>query len=227
MLRPDGSGWRLVVEPVGEPGTLLERLGAAAGGDAVALGIDCPIGLPRAYVARHATETGFLEFLGGLAGRPGWFEVAETLAEVGGARPFYPRRGARGMTRAGHATALGFGAAGLCRACDRATTERPAGAPMFWTLGANQSGKAAISAWREVLLPALGGQMAVWPFEGPFRALLRPGWVTVGEAYPADAMRQVGVRLGVASGGGGTGWGRRRGCWRRWSGWGWGGVRGW
>ena len=196
MLRPEGEGWRLRVEPVGAPGELLGRLRAEAAGAPVALGIDCPIGLPRAYVAGHGVGDGFLAFLRGLAARPGWFQVAETLAEVGGERPFYPRRGVAGMTRAGHAAALGFTAAGLCRACDRATAERPAGAPMFWTLGANQSGKAAISAWREVLIPALAGErVAVWPFEGRFRALLRPGWVAVAEAYPADALRQLGVRL--------------------------------
>ena len=62
-----------------------------------------------------------------------------------------------GMTRAAHATALGWhGAAALSRACDRATAERPAGAPLFWTLGANQSGKAAIAAWRDMLLPGAG-----------------------------------------------------------------------
>ena len=55
------------------------------------------------------------------------------------------------MTR-GNAAALGLdGAAALSRACDRATAERPAGAPLFWTLGANQVGKAAIAAWRTML----------------------------------------------------------------------------
>jgi hypothetical protein len=105
------------------------------------------------------------------------------------------------MTRAAHAAALGLpgGADALHRACDRATAERPAGAPPFWTLGANQSGKAAIHAWREVLIPALHGggaapPVALWPFNGPFRALLRPGTVAVAECYPAEAMRQLGIR---------------------------------
>ena len=167
----------------------------------MALGLDCPIGLPRAYAARHeASAPHFPAFLRRLATPPerlqGFLQVAATLGEVGPGRPFYPARPAAGMTRAAHATALGLpGADALLRACDRATAERPAGAPPFWTLGANQSGKAAIHAWREVLIPALHGAapVALWPFDGPFRSLLRPGTVAIAECYPAEAMRQLGV----------------------------------
>jgi len=113
-------------------------------------------------------------------------------------RPFYPARGLRGMTRASHAAALGFaGPASLSRLCDLATTERPAGAPLFWTLGANQTGKAAISAWRDWLAPALaaGAPYRFWPFEGGLRALLAPGTAVLAETYPAEAMRHLGVVL--------------------------------
>jgi hypothetical protein len=110
------------------------------------------------------------------------------------------------MTRASHAAALGFAdAAGLSRLCDRATAERPAGAPLFWTLGANQSGKAAISAWRDWLVPALvaqgespgeaDGQVRLWPFEGGLHALLAPGRAVLAEVYPAEALRHGGLRL--------------------------------
>ncbi len=102
------------------------------------------------------------------------------------------------MTRAAHASALGLAdAAGLSRACDRATAERPAGAPLFWTLGANQSGKAAIAAWRDMLLPALAAPSPprLWPFEGPFLTLLAPGSVAIAETYPAEALRQLGLRM--------------------------------
>lgn len=102
------------------------------------------------------------------------------------------------MRRAAHAGALGLdGAAALCRTCDRATTERPAGAPVFWTLGANQSGKAAISAWRDLLIPALAGPdpPLLWPFDGDFRGLARAGRLVVAETYPAEAMRHLGLRI--------------------------------
>ena len=198
VARRDRGIWRLAAPvPVGEVATFLARLRAAAKGGAVALGVDLPIGLPRAYAAR-LTEQDFLHFLTTTAARPDFFRVCPTLAEVHPDRPFYPARGVRGMTRASHAAALGLdGAAALSRACDRATPERPAGAPLFWTLGANQSGKAAIAAWQEMLLPALAGGDAVrlWPFAGAFRTLLSPGSVTLAETYPAEALRHLGIRL--------------------------------
>jgi len=196
VARKDGAGWRLTApRPVGDPGAFLDGLRSSGG--AVALGVDLPLGVPRAYAALRP-EPGFLAFLRTIADWPDFFRVCETLTEIGHDRPFYPARGVKGMTRASHAAALGFdGAAGLSRLCDRATAERPAGAPLFWTLGANQSGKAAIAAWRDMLLPALarGFPVRVWPFEGPFRALVEPGVVAIAETYPAEALRHLGLRL--------------------------------
>jgi hypothetical protein len=198
IARRDAGVWRLAApEPVGEVATFLARLRAAAAGGAVALGVDLPVGLPRAYAAT-LPESDFLDFLSTLATRPAFFQVCATLAEIGPGRPFYPARGERGMTRAAHAAALGLdGAAALSRACDRATTERPAGAPLFWTLGANQAGKAAIAAWQAMLLPALARseQIRIWPFAGRYRALLAPGTVALAETYPAEALRHLGIRL--------------------------------
>ena len=203
-------------EPVGPPETLLARLRRLAtdicvpSGGAIAFGIDCPLGLPRAFVQRHPGIGGsFRDFLNALpAGRgpvgPAFLEVCQTLEEVGGTRPFYPQRGLRGMSRASHAAALGLaGADALSRLCDRATPTRPAGAPVFWTLGANQSGKAAISAWRDLVLPALAsetGLLRLWPFDGSLAgcavdAAVRPGLVTLAETYPAEALDQLGLRL--------------------------------
>ena len=195
IARRDGEGWRLGAPvPVGEVTTFLARLREASAGGAVALGADLPIGVPRAYAAA-LPERDFLHFLSTTVARPEFFQVCATLAEVGPGRPFYPARGVRGMTRAAHAIALGLqGAAGLSRACDRATAERPAGAPLFWTLGANQSGKAAIAAWQHLLLPALD-QIRLWPFAGSYRALLEPGAIALAETYPAEALRHLGIRL--------------------------------
>ncbi len=192
------DGWSVAVPcPVGDVTTLFARLHEA--GRPVALGVDFPLGLPRRYAAAHATEADFPCFLRTLADRPGFFDVCDTVAELTPDRPFYPRRGLAGMTRLSHAAALGLGdATGLSRLCDRATADRPAGAPLFWTLGANQSGKAAISAWRDLLLPALATPEppALWPFDGPLLSLLRPGRVAIAETYPAEAMRHLGLRMG-------------------------------
>ncbi len=182
---------------VGDVGGFLERLIERAAGGAVALGVDLPVGVPRAYAAQ-CPEASFVDFLHGLASRPDFFSVCDTVEKIRLDRPFYPQRGVRGMTRLSHAAALGLGdAAGLSRLCDRATPDRPAGAPVFWTLGANQSGKAAIAAWRDLLLPALHARapLLLWPFEGPFRSLLRPGHAALAETYPAEALRHLGLRL--------------------------------
>ena len=200
LARPHGAAWRLSApEPVGPLADWLRRLRAEAGGGAVALGVDLPLGLPRGYARLHGGAADFPEFLGRLAHSPGFFEVCETLDELAPARPFYPRRGLAGMTRLSHATALGLGdATGLSRLCDRATATRPAGAPLFWTLGANQTGKAAITAWRDWLLPALVSDdpPLLWPFQGGLAELLAQGGVVVAETYPAEAMRQRGLRMG-------------------------------
>jgi len=198
VARRDGAGWKLAAPAaVGDVTTFLARLRGQAAGRAVALGLDLPIGVPRAYAAQRR-EADFLQFLLASGNWPDFFRVCATLDEVQAERPFYPARGVAGMTRAAHAAALGLGgASGLSRLCDRATAERPAGAPVFWTLGANQSGKAAIAAWRDMLLPALpaGEDLRVWPFAGPFRSLLAPGRVAVAETYPAEALRHLGIRL--------------------------------
>ncbi|MFL5285827.1 MAG: hypothetical protein ACJ8AW_33835, partial [Rhodopila sp.] len=147
VARRSGTGWVLhAPRLVGDVATFLPRLIQEADGGAVALGADLPIGLPRAYAANRA-EPDFPAFLRGIRAMPDFFTVCPTLDDVRTERPFYPARGVAGMTRLSHALALGLpDAAALCRACDRATAERPAGAPPFWTLGANQSGKAAIAA---------------------------------------------------------------------------------
>jgi hypothetical protein len=168
-----------------------------ADGGAVALGVDLPIGLPRAYAASRP-ELDFPSFLRNVESLPDFFSVCTTLGDIRPERPFYPARGIAGMTRLSHALALGLpDASALSRACDRATAERPAGAPLFWTLGANQSGKAAIAAWQQMILPALTdrAQLRLWPFEGSFTALLSPGWIVLAETYPAEAQRHLGIQL--------------------------------
>jgi hypothetical protein len=163
----------------------------------VALGADLPIGLPRAYAATRA-ESNFPAFLRNVQTMPDFFRVCATLAEIRVDRPFYPARGVAGMTRLSHAMALGFvDATGLGRLCDHATAERPAGAPLFWTLGANQAGKAAIAAWQSLILPALdsSAELRLWPYDGPFLGLLAPGSVALAETYPAEALRHLAIRM--------------------------------
>lgn len=189
--RRTAEGWRIAApEPVGDTASLLDRLGPGA-----VLGVDLPIGLPRAYARLHAVEADFPAFLARLAQRPHFFEVCATLGEISPERPFYPARGLKGMTRDSHAQALGMhDRHDLSRQCDRATAERPAGAPIFWTLGANQSGKAAIAAWRDFLIPQLP-HLALWPFHGKINDLIGEARTVIAETYPAEAMRHLGLRM--------------------------------
>jgi hypothetical protein len=193
------SGWHIAPPcPVGPLPDWTARLLAQSNGGAVALGVDLPLGLPRAYAEKLTGLASFPAFLRTLTPTSRFFEVCKTLNEIALTRPFYPASGVKGMTRAAHAAALGFDSpAGLSRACDRATPLRPAGAPLFWTLGANQTGKAAITAWRDWLLPALttDAPLRLWPFEGSLATLLTPGTITVAETYPAEALRQLGLTL--------------------------------
>ncbi len=55
-------------------------------------------------------------------------------------------------------------------------------------------GKAAISGWRELLVPALQDpelDAAIWPFSGMLADLLRPGKVIFAETYPAEFYYQL------------------------------------
>lgn len=196
IARRGADGWRAEApRPVGDPLRLAAEL--LAEGVPVALGLDLPLGVPRQFAVGRL-ERNFPALLAGLAARPEFFAVSAELATVSALRPFYPARGIRGMTRAAHAAALGLsGPLGLSRLCDRATAERPAGAPVFWTLGANQSGKAAIAAWRDWLAPALAGgaPYRLWPFAGALHGLLGRGALALAEVYPAEALRQLGLRL--------------------------------
>lgn len=192
------AGWRLESPaPVGEVTTFCARLLAASGGR-VALGVDLPLGLPQQYVREHVQCADFTSFLRSLPTDSRFFEVCEDLSQIGPDRPFYPRRGIKGMTRAAHAAALDLpDSTAISRLCDRATATRPAGAPLFWTLGANQTGKAAIAAWRDWLGPELRGAKppALWPFMGDFKALLAEHAMVIAETYPAEALRHLGLRL--------------------------------
>jgi hypothetical protein len=196
LARRGRAGWVAdAPRPVGDTAALLPAL--IGEGMPVALGLDLPLGVPRGWAATR-DERDFPDFLARRAGDRAFFEVSATLETVTPARPFYPARGVKGMTRAAHAAALGLASAqDLSRLCDRATPLRPAGAPVFWTLGANQSGKAAIAAWRDWLAPALaaGAPVSLWPFAGPLHGLLAPGRAVLAEVYPAEALRQLGLKL--------------------------------
>ena len=199
IAAPGESGWLVRVTPVGEVATLLERLRAEAAPAPAALGVDAPIGLPAAYARAHlGRHAGFPDFLAHLGRDDPFFRVCDRIDQVSPARPFFPNTTRHGPRRAAQAARLGLERSDdLLRLCDRKTATRPRAACLFWTLGANQVGKAALSLWRDLLLDALASPEApgVWPFDGRLAPLLRTRAVVIAETYPAEAMRQLGIVL--------------------------------
>ena len=203
VAEPGETGWVIhAPEQVADPGDLFDelRLRAKARGPVLA-GFDFPIGLPIAY----AEKTGFPDFLTALtsfgAGEwQNWFDVADHLEQASVQRPFYPRTaGKRGeRKRSPWLDQLRLTNAQVLRRCEQATADRRAACALFWTLGGNQVGRAAILGWRQMLVPALKDQrirVRLWPFHGSLGELLDTADVVVAETYPAEIYRWLGINL--------------------------------
>jgi hypothetical protein len=182
-------------------GELLTALHVTArDGEPTLLGFDFPIGVPHAY-ARLAGIESFASWFRQLDPCSSFFEVAVDLRDISAARPFFPKHLATkspGIKAAFHA-ALGLPAIALLRRCDVAHCGRRAASEIFWTLGPQAVGKATLSGWSEVLRPALddaGRRYAIWPFDGRLQDLLGRRDAVIVETYPADAYRQLSLRMG-------------------------------
>ena len=177
---------------VGDLNKFIECLRVCSGGATIMIGFDFPIGLPRQYAEKVKVDN-FLELLPQL-GEGEWRQfycVAEKCDEINLNRPFYPKRPG-GTSQAHLSHGLGMNIADLRRECEREVRKdgkliRRAASPLFWTLGGQQVGKAAIIGWREVLSPALKiGDVAIWPFSGHLVDLLERCGVVIAETYPAE-----------------------------------------
>ena len=155
---------------------------------AVLIGFDFPIGLPLSYATRAGVKH-FRDWLAALPDDDLFYHPAARPDEISLARPFYPER--PGGTKQAHLThALGVpDMSHLLRRCERGHPGRGPASPLFWTMGAKQVGKAAISGWREVLAPALRDpalDVALWPFDGSLEELLASGRIVCAETYPGE-----------------------------------------
>ena len=178
--------------PVGPVDTYLNRLRECAGpGSTVLAGFDFPIGLP----ARYAARAGLTDFRSALLrlGRNEWsdfYEPARSRSDISIGRPFYPSRPGR---KGEHSQEHLYGRLELSSMSDlKRRCERHAQS-LFWLIGPNQVGKAAISGWRDLLAPALASEahLSIWPFDGHLDDLLaRPG-IVVSETYPAEVCRHL------------------------------------
>src|SRR5260370_2836520 len=156
-------------------------------------GFDFAIGLPASYLTEIK-----IDFLGLLLllGREPWHEfasVANSPDEISRYRPFYPNRARRGLKRADLTSRLNIGPFNkLFRDCEKATQSRGTASPLFWTLGGKQFGKAALSGWHEVLMPARKVGASLWPYDGPLSSFVSNA-LTLAETYPADAYQHIGM----------------------------------
>ena len=169
---------------------LILRPGAAA----VLAAFDLPIGVPGAW-ARVAGVSSFRQVLQRMddGSWPRFHLPAEHADQIRPERPFYPRRPG-GTSRQQLVDALGLQSADqLRRACDQAIPGAiGTAAPVFWLVGAQQVGKGALSAWREVLIPALRSpHVRLWPMDGALPDLVAPGATVIVRS------RSTGVRCTV------------------------------
>ena len=189
-----GSAWHLEpTTPVPDPAALLAD---HEGG--LVLGLDVPLGAPAAWAAGAGVE-GFASLLADELGQGRWadfWRVCEDASQIRPERPFYPHR--PGGTRRAHLVE-GLELSGpeaLLRACDRPSASGARPCALFWTMGARQVGKAAITAWRDLLQPALAHDqvpLSLWPFHGTLEELMGPGRIVACEVYPAEIYGWLGL----------------------------------
>lgn len=171
------------------------RGGLFAADGPVLAGFDFPIGVPAVY-GTLSGERDFDRLLDQL-GQGRWarfFDVCEMPHEISIDRPFYPRVSSSVVRQVHLLERLGVASIeSLRRASERATEARRAACALFWTLGGNQVGKAAISGWQDVIRPARLEGAGLWPFDGDLSALAAGRRVVLAETYPAESYGHVGV----------------------------------
>jgi hypothetical protein len=186
------------VEPVGDCSLFARSLVAAALDEAVLAGFDFPIGVPEVYGKQTGLKS-FPDLLQQIGqGRWSAFDsIARETHEISLERPFYPAGAAAGLKQADLLNAHGAAALDdLRRSCERQTEDRRAACPLFWTLGGNQVGRAALAGWVEVLKPTLAAGARLWPFDGSLAILSKEPGLVLAETYPAEAYGHVGVAFG-------------------------------
>jgi hypothetical protein len=172
----------------------LDRLFTLKGSGTHLVALDVPIGLPQAY----ATAAGIDSFRDSLLqfGSGPWasfYQPAADIGQISSRRPFYPdgTGSLREYEHGRHFLRVGVRSADeLLRRCDR-VQEAPASSFLFWTRGQSQVGRSAISAWRELLGPALRshlGRVAIWPFDGHLCDLIGHSEVVFAETRPAASL---------------------------------------
>tara|TARA_R110001583_G_scaffold32882_2_gene111610 strand:+ start:13688 stop:14659 length:972 start_codon:yes stop_codon:yes gene_type:complete len=189
--RRQGDGWLIDdISPVGNIPPFINGLHHHARDKTIWLGLDFPIGLCRHwYQAAHIDSFDHVLHWLKSPAADSFFNVCSHPDQICPHRPFYPARaGAKGTVKRNHLSA-GLNVANfnqLHRQCERATSNRPAAATPFWTLGANQVGKGMLHGWQNLVFPGHARGFHLWPFDGDLAALSQQPGVTLIETYPAE-----------------------------------------
>lgn len=210
LVEAERSGNEYIIShpiPVGPPEhlvpSILQRLRE---GEVALLGLDFPIGLPQLY-AKYRAIRSFKHWLETMP-EAAWKQFATPSDEPTLEKPFGPKRSESGvLTKAQLAERLGLTVAGLYRRCD-SSAGPPDPQSLFFTLGANQVGKAALHGWWSVIRPNLQG-IKLWPFDGTLEELLASPGLVVVEIYPSAAGRIIALPRSAASRSGDTIRGKR------------------
>jgi len=163
-------------------------------------GFDFPIGIPFSY----ASKAGITDFLTTLPlfGHNEWDQFyipAELPPQISLLRPFYPSRPGNSK-RQYLEKGLNIPFDHLFRLCEIAHENRRAACPLFWTMGGQQVGKAAISGWESLLSPGLYDpdlNLKIWPFSGPLASICTTGNIVVLETYPAEFYGHLGLSFSL------------------------------
>jgi|tagenome__1003787_1003787.scaffolds.fasta_scaffold20853082_2 hypothetical protein len=169
----------------------LERRGQCLPGSTSRSAFRSPMGRRRVW---WDFPSALLEF--GTGQWDAFYSVADLPSELSLRRPFYPRRSSAEARQAHLLSAHAAASIGeLRRRCEHATSGRGAACALFWTLGGNQVGKAAIAGWQEVIAPARRRGARLWPFDGELQELAATNGLVLAETYPAEAYGHVGIRF--------------------------------
>jgi Protein of unknown function (DUF429) len=172
------------------PGDLVDQL--FDGSSHTLAGFDFPIGLPAVCARRAGIRFRDLICDPSSNSSQRFLTPVKTLFDVSIAQPFYRQHPAGGrqsvlLERLGCRSIDD-----LLRECDKRTANRLRAEAIFWTVGARQVGKAALSGWREILIPALARGARLWPFDGPLSSLVA-STVSIAETYPGEAYSHIGM----------------------------------
>ncbi|MFX4229399.1 MAG: hypothetical protein ACFHHU_16430 [Porticoccaceae bacterium] len=193
-----GHGWQInAIEPVGELDAFRASLRELGRTQKVWLGLDMPIGFASTWF--DGANVKDFNVLLGLLSTDAWqdfFDVCRLPEEITHQRPFYPKSsGKKGSVKRDHLIqALGLSTFGdLHRRCELPTHARTAACPPFWTLGANQVGKAMLHGLQNLILPGFRDGFNIWPYSGDLAACASQSGVTLIETYPGEIYGWLGL----------------------------------